>query len=762
MALEAPLRSSTGSLISAFSPLTEFSMSSPESTAPPPHSQFRPMSTSFLESHSLRPSPGTRPASTNNLLLSPSDVVGPSPVTSVGTEITEIEDEVSDEVRTQTTTAAHPEPQPQLLALSTSIPDQVRRTANEEAISVIHAPETFKSWTIASSSPKDSESTQRTSPRSSSSSPSSKPRDISVPPAGDQTSKAALPTPPPLSTDVKPVKYSIDSATPRAQNLQDVLGESSRIRSSSASSLELIPEYREPETDAEPDLESYDDDEEFVTPVREQDGGEDIEIKDLKTALQECWTLCNTLANLSTHHRERVFSISGTPDGHERAWKCCWKLCQRLYENRDEIDESFTVRQNLDLCRDFCQALFDVRQRKDEAADSVLRVSFELNNHLYSAQDNRILPEAFRERTLDFYITICHRLMRQRERAGDHTSGEETDSLLAACWTLAEMLFSLRQSRRNGRRPDAELLGSAVQACWELCDIFRAGWTQIRPDRGTPRPNQTNFFALGGGVGGGTGGTASVVTVAESIPADGRESRASSRSVKAAKNTREGKSSRKPQPLPLPVPETPVTEFEDTPVSPDGESPLPNILVLGTGTGAGSTGDSNRGGGRWSSSASNLSGYSQSSQRTSSTATTTAAAGASGGPGSEDPNITRVKILLLKAAMNVGFARDGGGNNDASLPTFVKALPTGSFGSLPAHASLLQSYKALVLADSSFRQASSLPARGRRVTAVDVAKSVGWMAHRSGQYGFLRDLFKLVFGFHVEEAEGRKSITIAV
>ncbi|KAI1774601.1 hypothetical protein F4818DRAFT_452110 [Hypoxylon cercidicola] len=759
MALEAPLRSSTGSILSAFSPHTEFSMSSPESTSAP-HSQFRPMSTSFLESHSLRPSPATRPASTNNLLLSPSDVVGPSPVTSVGTEVTEIEDEVSDEVRPQTTTA-HPEPQPQLLMLSTNIPDQVRQTANEEAVSVIHAPETFKSWTTTRSSPRDSESTQRTSPRSSSSSPSSKPRDIDVSPAGDHASKAALPTPPPLSTDIKPVRYSIDSATPRAQNLQDVLGESSRIRSSSASSLELIPESREPETDAEPDMESYDDDEEFVTPIREQDGGEDAEIKDLKTALQECWTLCNTLANLSTHHRERVFSISGTPDGHERAWKCCWKLCQRLYDNRDEVDESFSVRLNLDLCRDFCQALFDVRQRKDEVADSVLRVSFELNNHLYSAQDNRVLPEAFRERTLDFYITLCHRLMKQRERS-DHP-GEETDSLLSACWTLAEMLFSLRQRRRDNRRPDAELLGSAVQACWELCDIFRAGWTQIRPDRGTPRPNQTNFFALGGS-GPGPGPAASVVvsSSAESATAvaDGRESRASSRSVKAAKNPREGKSSRKQRP---PVPETPVTEFEDTPMSPDGEVPVPNILVLGTGTADGSRG----GGGRWSSSASNLSGYSQSSQRTSSTATTTAAAAAAltnSTVNNDDINVTRIKMLLLKAAMNVGFARDGA--NDGSLQAFVKALPTGSFGSLPAHAALLQNYKALVLADASFRPqaaASNLPARGRRVAAVDVAKSVAWMAHhRSGQYAFLRDLFKLVFGFHVEEAEGRKNVSIAV
>lgn len=139
----------------------------------------------------------------------------------------------------------------------------------------------------------------------------------------------------------------------------------------------VIPESREPETDAEPDNESYDEDDygSFGLGLVEEP-----EIKSLRTALQECWTLCNTLANLSTHHRERVFSRSGTPDGHEQAWKCCWKLCQRLYDNQHEPNESFNVRVNLDLCRDFCQSLFDVRQRKDELSDSVLRVSFELNN----------------------------------------------------------------------------------------------------------------------------------------------------------------------------------------------------------------------------------------------------------------------------------------------------------------------------------------------------------------------------------------------
>lgn len=307
---------------------------------------------------------------------------------------------------------------------------------------------------------------------------------------------------------------------------------------------------------------------------------------------------------------------------------------------------------------------------------------------------------------------------------------EETDSLLRACWSLAEMLFSIRQNMRDNRAPDEELLGSAVQACWELCDIFREGWTQIRPDRGTPRPSHTNFFTH--------------QREREHGDQDGRASRTSNRSKRESlKGTSQEK-----KPKPPPVPETPVTEFEDTPISPDTESPqVPNILVLGT--------ESNRGG-RWSSSASNLSGYSQSSQRTSSTATTTTSA--------EDINISRIKTLIVKAAMNVGYSREEPNNHGggASLQTFVKSLPTGSFGSLPAHTTLLQNYKNLVVADSSFRHSSTLPSRGKRISANDLARSVVWMTHRSSQYNFLRDLFKLVFGFQLEEAESRKNVSIAV
>ena len=341
---------------------------------------------------------------------------------------------------------------------------------------------------------------------------------------------------------------------------------------------------------------------------------------------------------------------------------------------------------------------------------------------------------------MDFYITLCHRLMKQRSDLA-----EETDSLLRACWSLAEMLFSLRQNRRDGKAPDEELLGSAVQACWELCDIFREGWTQIRPDRGTPRPNQINFFAAGPPYG--LGGMASHQSDVSRSNAGSRASLHSKRESLRSLTDLE-----RPRTKPA-VPETPVTEFEDTPVSPDASPQMPNILVLGT-----STDSRSDRGGRWSSNASNLSGYSQSSQHTSSTATTAAPV--------EDINITRIKALIVKAAMNIGFNRDAAAANGTggavSLQTFAKGLPTGSFGSLPSHATLLQSYKNLVLGDTSFRSSASLPARGKRFTAVELSKSVSWMLSRSAQYGFLRDLFRLVFGIQPEDAETRKNMSITV
>lgn len=424
-----------------------------------------------------------------------------------------------------------------------------------------------------------------------------------------------------------------------------------------------------------------------------QDDGKEIEA--LRTALTECWTFCNTLASLSSIHRERLFNISNQGTMQEQAWKSCWKLCQKLYDSQED-DYAAQVRPTLDLCREFCQALFEVRIRDNEVADSVLRVSFELNNHLYNTHD-RNLPEAFRERTLDFYITLCHRLMKQRMHLAD-----EADSLLHACWSLAEMLFSIRQNKKEGVRPDEELLGSAIQACWELCDLFREGWTQIRPDRGTPRPSQTTFteaFHLA---------KQSSAAVVEDLASQ------------------------------MGNPETPTTIFEDTAtISPD-EAPIPNILVLGQ-----SQTPTTRT--KWSSNASTLSGRSRSSEHTSSTKTLTSP--------SEDLNLVRLKILVYKAAINSGYQRGA----SQTFLSFVKSLSSDSFGTLPWQISLLENYKRLVISDPAFRVIRP----SGEANAVDISQAVEAMVH-DGRYTWLKDLYRLVLGFHTEEAANRRTVSVQI
>ncbi|KAJ6104195.1 hypothetical protein N7523_010515 [Penicillium sp. IBT 18751x] len=465
-------------------------------------------------------------------------------------------------------------------------------------------------------------------------------------------------SPPPLSTNVTPAKDWSERATPRAQTRHD-----------------------------------------FEDSERRTFGHKAIEINALRAALTECWTLCNTLASLSYINRERVFR-SHEDDVQEDAWRSCWRLCQKLYDTRDD-DYTPQVNPTLDLCRDFCQALFEVRVCDNDLADSVLRVSFELNNHLFNTHD-RNLPDAFRERTLDFYITLCHRLMKQRMRL------TETDSLLSACWTLAEMLFSMRQSKREGKVLDEEILGSAVQACWELCDIFREGWTlhnMRNSDRGTPRPSQTTFAQA----------FQQATQQAELEFADDALGQVGN-------------------------PETPTTIFEDTAtVSPD-EAPVPNILVLGHGNGHASHSSHSK----WPSNASSISEKSRSSGQTASSANTVTTI-------SEDPNFTRLKVLITKAAIDSGYQRGGPQN----LSSFVKSLPSDAFGLIPWQTSLLKNYRKLVSFDPAFRNAGYQA----RVSAIEVAHACQAMV-QSGQYSWLRDLYRLVFGFHMEEAMGRKSVII--
>ncbi|KAI4118655.1 MAG: hypothetical protein LQ345_001347 [Seirophora villosa] len=694
MALKSPLMPSPNTnLISAFSPYTD-SPSSPAPFKSPLRSSTSSDNSTYLQLPVHSP-----------LVSSPSDIADPSPIapssngtdfddTALDTEDAEPRPESPESVQQHPLRDPHRDPDttPSLkhgelgeLKLDTTSAAvnslRPRSDEDEQPTSVIHAPQGFEAF-------------KRTR------SPAS---------------------PPPISTSVPPARDW--SSTPRAESRpeaeDDLFEEKNKVHR--ASSLEDIPEAQDNEQADDQTPGQYSENR-FDEAVGQLQNAND-EVSALKLALSECWTLCNTLASLSQIHRERSFGHTRKRDGQSQAWKSCWKLCQKLYDTRDEDDPS-QVRPTLDLCRDFCQCLFEVRQKENEVADSVLRVSFELNNHLYNTHD-RTLPEAFRERTLDFYITLCHRLMKQRSKLkGD------TDSLLRACWSLAEMLFSLRQNKREGKPADEELLGSAVQACWELCDLFREGWTQVRPDRGTPRPSQTTFTQAFQ--------QAKQTSINKRTAKDPQY--AYSDMEESGDDSDFGRAN----------PETPTTIFEDTQqMSPD-DAPVPNILVLGPDARSQSSrSQQSRQRGiqnKWSSSSSTLSGYSGSS-----TSTIINPA--------EDPHLLCLKLIIVKAALNVGFQRSSSSSSSSSssvsLQSFVKSISSNSFGNAPWQLQLLDQYKKLVASDPGFRS----PGPAKTVQASEVAKAVKWMVG-IGQYTWLADLFRLVFGFRVEDGERRPDVFI--
>ncbi|KAF2033015.1 hypothetical protein EK21DRAFT_59536 [Setomelanomma holmii] len=625
--------------------------------------------------------------------------------------------------------------------LNTSVPTRTRADSDDAPQSVIHAPAHFKQFerqgmSGASSSANTSDSTAVVSP--------STPEANMIPDIDDKVRHAHLALAQAMDAEhaqhsyayTTPIDTSVpsgpaDRSTPRAQSRveydEDNRRRSVRMSVNLAGTLtrEDIAENDDNVVADSSASSMTDQDDSISSKSQEADNastgtqtmGEALhgineterEVAALQDALNECWTLCNSLAKLSQHHRTRMFHYSGgRADQQEHAWRTCWRLCQRLYESRAE-HPSAQIRPTLELCRDFCQALFDVRQRGDEASDSVLRVSFELNNHLYNAHD-RALPETFRERTLDFYLTLCHRLMKQRT-----SLPEETDSLLHACWSLAEMLFSLRQNSRDGKAADEELLGSAIQACWELCDLFREGWTQVRPDRGTPRPTQYAFSV----------GHSSVSR--SNIAYSERSGRSS-----VNDSYHSAMASRMQTPM---QPETPTTIFDDrdSEFSPAEEPNVPNILVLGPEAGMTRTHD------RWSSASSNLSTYSDASVHTSSTATA----------GREDHNLIRLKGLIIKAAINTGY------NRQIPLPDFLRALPSNSFGTIPWQSQLFENYRKLVLTDPTLRTVHNQPPR--RLTALEIGRSVQWLA-RSEQFKWLRELYRFVFGNYPEDTSQRNLI----
>lgn len=221
----------------------------------------------------------------------------------------------------------------------------------------------------------------------------------------------------------------------------------------------------------------------------------------------------------------------------------------------------------------------------------------------------------------------------------------------------------------------------------------------------------------------------------------------------------------------------------------DDGSHVPNILVLGPEQAGARANQS-----RWNDSASTLSGYTESSQRTSSTAT------APGQSSATAANLTRIRILLLRAAHTAGFKLRTGSQGSAVSPSttssvvttpktlsqqneallvFVKALPPSAFGTAPWQKGIVENYKKFVIAwpaiirssvsskaimkgdgtplkvsknggasDDMTRVASSVITTGSaqtRTNAAEIAGAVRWMCRKESN-NWLIDLHRAVFG----------------
>ncbi|KAF4553388.1 Hypothetical protein D9617_7g031150 [Elsinoe fawcettii] len=443
------------------------------------------------------------------------------------------------------------------------------------------------------------------------------------------------------------------------------------------------------------------------------------EVRGLRRALANCWNLCNTLADLSSTHRQRVFN--GSPHGRlsTTAWNSCWKLCQQLYTHRDTPLAG--IEQSIELCREFTQARFEARSKSDPVSDSVLRVSFEMNIHLYNVRD-RSLPPSFVKRTMDFYIAFCHRMMKQRSYFP-----RDTDALLSACFALAASLYRLQHpvpDSYDDEQTEEELLTACLHAAFGLSDLLKESWSSSRAsERGTPRPTQSSFAPRTRGL----------------TSSEGRTSSLSNRTYHDAPYNPSfpapsyPNSSSLTNPAPPLPPETPVTIFDDVTDSSSPESAQPpNILVLGPDQQTRSRQQARRQGpahhDRWSSNASSLSSYTDGRESRASNGTLNE---------NEHRHLRVFKALLLRVAYDLGF--DPG---KQTMVDWARGLRAEELGEGEERRRLLGLYRDLVAREELM--AGVVVGRGERFAEEEVRGAVEWLVGKDQGWGWVWGLVRMV------------------
>ncbi|PNS19479.1 transaldolase [Sphaceloma murrayae] len=713
--------------------------------------------------------------------------VDPSPTESNGTDTTEIEEDAQEEISEKEVIGSlagmdargvlpggsaitSPISPNDLAKLDTTVKRTPEPHSDDAPTSVIHVSQGFKHFASERQSPSSSHSRDMAKVETWIASPSTP--DAAKGP-DDKRLSGQSPGPSNGSTE------TISSEAPKPIR-QDSVTDRSSTSSRSRSALSAQSVLTAPRASGSIDLHiiNVDGDLACSESVRSSSDVSE-EVKGLRRALANCWSLCNTLADMSNSYRHRVFFNSPKSTIQDTAWNSCWRLCQELYNYRNQpfanIDKS------IELCRDFTNAWFEARSKGDSTSDSILRVSFEMSTHLYNIRD-RTLPAPFVKRSMDFYVAFCHRMMKQRS-----SLPRETDALLHACWTLAESLYNLQHHRDDNEEDitEEEVLTSALHAAFGLSDLLKESWSHGRSnDRGTPRPVQHSFPPRN----------------TRALPSEGRTSSMSNRTYHDATSSfQNGFAPPHGHAPPLP-PETPVTIFDDVTDSSSPESATaPKILVLGpadsgagrarltqqsqyAGSGAqqhqarqGSARQQQRGDShlaRWSSNASSLSDFSESNGQSEAEEGEWA--------DRQERHVEVLKGLLVQAGEKVGFgsvmsgrkagttadtqaaaASEGAaeeeeeeeeGEQEQTLQSFVAGLGADAFGADEQRKSLLVRYKGLVTTDPTLRGVRA--AVRETFTVEDMAEAVNWLVGGDERrWSWMGSLFRFVTGME-EVGEG--------
>jgi hypothetical protein len=177
-----------------------------------------------------------------------------------------------------------------------------------------------------------------------------------------------------------------------------------------------------------------------------------IDVRLLQQALEECWTLCNTMYTVSSSHLANLYDPGKTS---ERVWILCWAMCQSMYGTACQyLDSPAGTDREVQLARDLYHTLSSSELVHDDELTSKLKITMALSDHLHEGLAEDLSP-SFKQKTLDYWLELCDQEL--------HTTKLLSPGMLElvrACWEFVGSLYAVEVHRRE----DVARLSSVARA----------------------------------------------------------------------------------------------------------------------------------------------------------------------------------------------------------------------------------------------------------------------------------------------------------